>query len=204
MDPTIFRASVSSGTFGRKSCLLSVAGKKSHYFDFIEMDSNLNNAVKYKVFVSHSKAPSSVKITQFWGKCQDGWRLSVTEQPKLDFNNPCVNSLSGYRNKLKMVKCKRKNYTAFTLTHKHTHIRRSMCTHTHTIYSRQAQRVFLSSTPWCRWMPLAADPESTLGHYNKQRGPKKPRKWRAWEEKYSQIPPGTQPWHSHLSQLHWC
>lgn len=55
---------------------------------------------------------------------------------------------------------------------------------------------------WCRWMPSAADPESTLGHYNKERGSTKPREWRAWEENYSGIPLGKQPWHSHLSQLH--
>lgn len=79
---------------------------------------------------------------------------------------------------------------------------RSTQTNTDTQYNRQALRVFLSPAPWCRWMPLAADPESTLGHYNKQRGPTKPRKWRAWEENYSRSSLGKQPWHSHLSQLH--
>lgn len=58
------------------------------------------------------------------------------------------------------------------LTHMYTQ------TNTDTQTSRQTQRVLLSLPPWCRWMPLAADPESTLGHYNKQRGPTKAAKWR--------------------------
>lgn len=54
----------------------------------------------------------------------------------------------------------------------------STCRNTDTQTSRQTQGVFLSPAPWCRWMPLAADPESTLGHYNKRRGPTGPVKWR--------------------------
>lgn len=123
-----------------------------------------------------------------------------------------VNLLSGSGHKSQRAEHKRKKKNdpkRFTRVHIYTvhslsltQTWRGTQTNTDTQYSRQAQRVFLSPTPWCRWMPLAADPESTLGHYNKQRGPTKPRKWRAWEENYSRIPLGKQPWHSHLSQLH--
>lgn len=87
----------------------------------------------------------------------------------------------------------------------HTDAKRLIYTNKDVRYSRQARGaggVFLSPASWCRWMLLAADPESTLGHYNKERGPTKPGEWRAWEGSYSGTPLGTQPWHSHLSQLH--
>lgn len=88
----------------------------------------------------------------------------------------------------------------------HTDAMRLMYTNKDVRYSRQARGKggggFLSPASWCRWMLLAADPESTLGHYNKERGSTKPGEWRAWEGSYSGTPLGTQPWHSHLSQLH--
>lgn len=39
-------------------------------------------------------------------------------------------------------------------------------------------------------MPSAADPESTLGHYNKERGSTKLGEWRAWEGDYTGVPSG--------------
>lgn len=83
-----------------------------------------------------------------------------------------------------------------------TDAKRLMYTNKDVRYNRRARGVFLSPASWCRWMLSAADPESTLGHYNKERGSTKPGEWRAWEGSYSGTPLGTQPWHSHLSQLH--
>ena len=70
----------------------------------------------------------------------------------------------------------RKKQADISCTLTHTDWKEHRVTNTDTHTSSQTQRVFLSPAPWCRWIPLAADAESTLGHYNNQRGPTQARK----------------------------